>query len=96
MTTTVQSIPSIQRDKTGKLTSVYTGHITLWFSYQTLVAFRIGASPVYVIENSWGPTTGKHLNSIDSGAKANRLPASAFHAKYLELVSKPAPVRKGK
>ena len=36
-----------------------------WFSYNTLVAFRIGGE-FHIIKNYWGSTTGKHLNWIDA------------------------------
>ena len=35
-----------------------------WFSYHTLVAFRIGGE-FHIIKNYWQTTTGKHLNWID-------------------------------
>lgn len=42
--------------------------ITVWFSYQTPVAFRCAGyqnGALFIRENDWGPTTGKHLNWID-------------------------------
>ncbi len=42
------------------------GGVDVYFSYQTPVAFRAEGRLV-VRENEWGPTTGKHLNSIDGG-----------------------------
>jgi len=39
--------------------------ITYYFSYKTLVAVRGGGNLV-IRANVWGPTTGKHLNAIDS------------------------------
>ena len=75
-------VPSIQFD--GKLTTVYTEDETFWFSYNALVAFRIGPHK-WVCENQWGTTTGKHLNMIDKGEKVNRLPYNKFLAKYNEL-----------
>ena len=36
-----------------------------WYSYHALVAFQIGYE-FHIIKNYWGPTTGKHLNWIDS------------------------------
>lgn len=42
--------------------------ITLYFSYETLVAVEANGKTV-VIKNYWGPTTGKHLNAIDGGSK---------------------------
>ena len=48
-----------------------------YFSYETLVAFYNAESGERkVVENLWGPTTGKHLNAIDGGdkqAKAERV-----------------------
>lgn len=35
-----------------------------WYSYETLVAFRINGE-FHIIKNYWGTTTGKHLNWID-------------------------------
>ena len=35
-----------------------------WFSYTTLVAFNIGGE-FHIKKNTWGTTTGKHLNWID-------------------------------
>ena len=35
-----------------------------WFSYETLVAFRINGE-FHIIKNYWGNTTGKHLNWIN-------------------------------
>ena len=57
------------RDATG---NVY------WFSYSTLVAFMAVGHNRVVRENDWGPTTGKHLNWIDGGAKDRRIPGEQF------------------
>lgn len=35
-----------------------------WYSYETLVAFRINGE-FHISENYWGTTTGKHLNWIN-------------------------------
>lgn len=35
-----------------------------WFSYDTLVAFRINGE-FHISRNYWGTTTGKHLNWIN-------------------------------
>lgn len=43
------------------------GGVDVYFSYQTPVAFRADGKLV-VRANTWGPTTGKHLNSIDGGS----------------------------
>ena len=56
--------------------------ITLYYSYNTLVAFRgfINSEKqgLFVIKNYWGTTTGKHLNFIDGGDKKSRLTESDF------------------
>jgi len=56
------------------------GHLRVWFSYQTPVAFAVGNADPIVRRNGWGPTTGKHLNAIDGGNKKTRLPGDAFEA----------------
>lgn len=50
--------------------------ITLWFSYETIVAFRTAETGFCVTENIWGNTTGKHLNWVSD--KADRLPREVF------------------
>jgi hypothetical protein len=38
---------------------------TLWFSYETLVAFQTPKSGLFIRENEWGPTTGRHMKMIE-------------------------------
>lgn len=55
--------------------------ITLYFSYNTLVAFRgyVGAYRELIVhKNIWGNTTGKHLNTIDGGDKSSRVDGDTF------------------
>lgn len=60
-------------------TIVHLGSLGLAFSYQTLVGIsRVGRYGWTVIENQWGPTTGKHLNYLDNGRKDERLTAEEF------------------
>jgi len=66
---------------------VRIGCLTLWFSYNTVVAFRAPGCLIEVSENCWNTTTGKHLNAIDGGAKKDRLPRAQFE-KELEQVLK--------
>ena len=61
--------------------------ITVWFSYQTPVAFRGGGFPMTVRENDWGPTTGKHLNWIDNGNKKDRISGGEFEKQLAEALS---------
>lgn len=54
-----------------------------WFSYETLVAFKINGE-FHISKNYWGPTTGKHLNWIDDNAKI-REDRETFEANYKRL-----------
>ena len=60
--------------------------ITLYFSYETIVAFngvidgKFGCRVVH--KNDWGTTTGKHLNMIDGGAKDKRVDDKEFEKLY--------------
>jgi hypothetical protein len=63
------------------------GLLSLWFSYDTVVAYQDGHWQLHVSENCWGPTTGKHLNLIDSGEKTNRMKRADFET-ALEAVLK--------
>lgn len=45
-------------------TQVRLPDLTIWFSYETPIAFE-NSHALVVRENDWGPTTGKHLNYID-------------------------------
>lgn len=59
---------------------------TFWFSYDTLVAFKINGE-FHIVKNQWGSTTGKHLNWIDSN-KSIREDYDTFTANYERLTGK--------
>lgn len=63
----------------GSSRAVEIGRLTLYFSYQTVVAFNYKGELV-IRENDWGPTTGRHLNCIDSD-KRGRLCGEEFKKK---------------
>lgn len=46
------------------------GVVTMWFSYETLIAFRVDHTDAHVgmSPNNWGATTGKHLKAIEEVA----------------------------
>ena len=56
-----------------------------WFSYETLIAFRVKGE-FHIVKNYWGTTTGKHLNWIDS-YKKNRESMEEFEANYKRLMN---------
>lgn len=68
---------SISIGHTPNYATVYVGPLRLEFSYQTCIAFY-GPNDQAVRRNDWGPTTGKHLNAVDGGDKANRIDGAEF------------------
>ncbi len=67
------------------------GDLTLWFSYETVVAYYDFTDGKIVSENNWGPTTGKHLNWIDGGgdqARAKRLPRDVFERQLTAAIAR--------
>lgn len=62
------------------------GGLTIFFSYETPIAFRIGGELV-IRENDWGGTTGKHLNWINREKKI-RISAGEFEGKLEEQITK--------
>ena len=68
---------SISKGETPNETTLTLPGITIWFSYETPVAFRTSDS-FQVRENDWGTTTSKHLNRIDGGRKDGRIPGAVF------------------
>lgn len=65
---------------------VHVGTLTVWFSYQTPVAFMVLGSPKVVRQNDWAQTTGKHLNWIDGGDKESRVDSATFERLWAEQV----------
>lgn len=57
---------------------------TFWFSYSTLVAFRIKGE-FHIIKNYWNTTTGKHLNWICAD-KSIREDEETFEKNYERLM----------
>lgn len=59
---------------------VTIGGLTVWFSYKTPIAFYSIGSGYVISENTWGPTTGKHLNAVVAHDKARRVKRAEFEA----------------
>lgn len=62
------------------------GRLTIWFSYQTPVAFNDGNGTVCRV-NDWKQTTGKHLNAIEPDHK-KRITGAEFESKLAEVLVK--------
>ena len=89
MTTRIgkQNYGNYSSDNYGAHTQkIWIGDLTLYFSYDTVVAFRAPGQYRKVCENMWGPTTGKHLNWIDDGNKAGRLESEQFAKELSETL----------
>lgn len=65
---------------------VEMGKVTVWFSYQTPIAFQVDGKERVVRWNDWKTTTGKHLNAIDGGNKKNRVDGATFEKLWSEQV----------
>lgn len=63
---------------------VAVDNLSIWFSYQTPVAFQRGHGPIVARQNDWGSTTGKHLNWIDGGNKKARVSGAEFERLFAE------------
>lgn len=84
---TIQTYGKYASDNYGAhCLAVSIGGLTVYFSYKTPVAFAVVGRRV-VRENKWGPTTGKHLNWIDNGDKANRVPGPEFERLLTEEIA---------
>lgn len=77
--------PAIGVTERPNFSVVTLGGITIWFSYETPIAFQGALHRSDIIryrktvrENEWGPTTGKHLNFVDHGDKYNRVTGEEF------------------
>lgn len=74
----------IHLEKTStNITKVVLGNLCLFFSFKTLVAFGV-SKKLFVSENAWTQTTGKHLTQIDGGDRAARIPNEQWE-KYARM-----------
>ena len=60
-------IPVIDIGK--KETRLDLGYVTIWFSYNTMVAFRYSGGELHVSVNYWSNTTGKLINRLQPDKK---------------------------
>lgn len=66
-------------------TVVQLGNLSVWFSYETPIAFQSGHGRIVVRENEWGPTTGKHIGYVnpDKGARVDGVVFESMLARVL-------------
>ena len=63
------------------------GSLDIFYSYNTVVAFRDGYDGLVISKNYWGSTTGKHLNWINSNKKI-RVDSETFDQKLSQVLKK--------
>jgi len=73
-------------------TTIGIGDKRIYFSYKTPIAFYTPSghecAGLIVRQNDWSTTTGKHLNAIDGGNKAARIPGPQFEQLLSETFDK--------
>lgn len=64
------------------------GNLSVWYSYQTPVAYRVAGAPIVVRRNDWGPTTGRHIREIETAESASgeRIDGATFERQLAALV----------
>ena len=65
---------------------VTIGQLTLYFSYETIIAFKEGSN-FTIIKNYWRKVTGRHLNCLDRD-KSIRLSQEEFKEKLWKTLQK--------
>lgn len=83
LTPSMPSYRSISRN----FTEMNMGPIRVWISYETPVGFQAPDGRLVVRKNEWGPTTGRHLNHIDGGAKKSRVDKNTFDRLWAEMTA---------
>lgn len=81
---------NLSSDFNGKMNTVTIGELRITFSYSTVIHVA-DAQDSIIRDNAWGPTTGKHLNSLDGGskdAKAKRLDAEEFGKRQAAILKR--------
>ncbi len=69
--------PSVSAQANAMAVSTAKG--TVFYSYETPIAFRDRKGNEYVSQNEWNTTTGKHINMIDRD-KSIRIPNAELKA----------------
>jgi hypothetical protein len=63
----------------------HVGNMTLYFSYDTVIAFSSPKTGLVIRKNDWSTTTGKHLNAINPDKKV-RINGEEFEQRLEELL----------
>jgi hypothetical protein len=60
-------------------------NLTIWTSYNTIIGFMTPKTGRVCRQNDWGPTTGKHLNAVQSD-KSKRIGGAEFERQLSEVL----------
>ena len=84
MNVSLQNMGTVNKNEVTLTTS--NGSITIYFSYQTAVAFELRTDGIVCRENDWAQTTGKLLNELEPDHKA-RVTGEVFEARLEQALS---------
>lgn len=77
------NLPTVNSFCGTNTTMIKFGPSVYYFSYKTLIAFKVPGRILVIRENVWGNTTGKHLNAINSD-KSRRVGLKRFAETYAD------------
>ena len=60
-------------------------NLTIWTSYHTVIGFMSPKTGRVCRVNSWGPTTGKHLNTVEPD-KSKRIGGAEFERQLTDVL----------
>jgi hypothetical protein len=60
---------------------------TLFYSYQTIIAYKDNQDGFVMCKNSWGTTTGKHMNWLDED-HSKRIDGNLFEQKLKDMLER--------
>jgi hypothetical protein len=65
---------------------VQIGKLEFWFSYKTVIAYRLRGQNVRGRVNEWGTTTGRHMNDIPGNFKQDRVTGAVFKSELKKVL----------
>lgn len=68
---------------------IHVGNLSIWYSYQTPIAFSASGYGFVARRNDWSTTTGKHFSALPGGHdRKTRLDGATFEAMLNEATLK--------
>lgn len=72
-------MPTIKPYAGANSTALHVGQLTLYFSYETVIAFYSPETRLVVSENLWGATTAKHIKAVTGREPEKKAVASGAY-----------------